>query len=74
MSESNVPNPFDSATRVSGITVRLRPEDLMAAHASPDREDITRLLDRHGGTLAAAMLSAGIEAAVEIIRQEGGAS
>jgi hypothetical protein len=35
------------------------------------RERVDRLLDRHGGTLAGAMLAAGIDAAVEILRREG---
>ena len=72
MSDLQPPNPFDAAKRQSGVYARLRPDDI--AHACPGvtRERVHRLLDRHGGTLAAAMLAAGIEAAVEIMHQEGG--
>ncbi|MBA3777085.1 MAG: hypothetical protein H0X11_11700 [Betaproteobacteria bacterium] len=72
MSESNLPNPFETAKRVSGVSVRLRPEDLTHAMPGVGMEIVERLLNRHGGTLAAVMLSAGIEAAIEIIHQEGG--
>ena len=51
-----------------------RPEDLIVSHAAPDEEAAKRMLDRHGGTLAAAMLSAAINAAIEITREEGGES
>ena len=73
MSESNLPNPFESARRVSGVNVRLRPEDLVSAMPSIGIDTADRLLDRHGGTLAAVMLNAGIEAGIEIIKQEGAA-
>jgi len=74
MSEPNLPNPFESAKRVSGVHVRLRPEDLMNAVPGLRIETVQRLLDRHGGTIAAAMLNAGIEAAIEISKQEGARS
>ncbi len=74
MSEPNLPNPFEFAKRVSGIHVRLRPEDLVTAMPSIGIEVVGRVLDRHGGTLAALMLNAGIEAGIEIIKQEGAAS
>ena len=74
MSEPNLPNPFESAKRVSGVHVRLRPEDLMNAVPALRPETVQRLLDRHGGTIAAAMLNAGIEAAIEISKQEGAGS
>ena len=74
MSESNVPNPFESARRIGGVTVHLRAEDLITARPGLRPQAAERLMDRHGGTLAAAMLGAGINAAIEIVRQEGGAS
>lgn len=72
MSEPTVPDPFKSAQRLAGINVHLRPEDIMTALPDMRRETAQRLMDRHGGTLAAAMLGAGITAAIEIMRQEGG--
>lgn len=69
-----LPDPFKTARRVAGVTVHLRAEDLLTADANFDRELIDRMLERHGGTLAAPMLGAGIEAAMDIIRREGGRS
>ncbi len=74
MSESPLPNPFESARRVDGVTVRLRPEDLIAAYPKATVESVQRMFDRHGGTLAAIMLQAGIDAGLELMRQEGGAA
>ncbi len=74
MSESPIPNPFDSARRVDGVTVRLRPEDLMAAYPKATVECVQRMFDRNGGTLAATMLQAGIDAGLELMRREGGAA
>jgi hypothetical protein len=74
MSENHLPDPFQSAKRISGIHVHLRPEDLVTSHAATDINAATRLLNRHGGTVAAAMLSAGIKSAIEIAQQEGGES
>jgi hypothetical protein len=74
MSENHLPDPFQSAKRISGIHVHLRPADLVTSHAATDMEAAKRLLDRHGGTLAAAMLSAALNAAIEITREEGGES
>ncbi len=74
MSETPIPNPFESARRVDGVTVRLRPEDLMGAYPKATIESVQRMFDRHGGTLAAMMLQAGIDAGIEMMRQEGGAA
>ncbi len=71
MSELPLPNPFESARRVDGVTVRLRTEDLMAAYPKATVESVQRMFDRHGGTIAAMMLQAGIEAGIEMMRQEG---
>ena len=68
--QSNAPNPFHSAKRESGVSVQLCPEDLLAAIGGMQIDAAKRLLDRHGGTIAAKMLGAGIDAAVEISRQE----
>ncbi len=72
MSESPLPNPFESARRVEGVTVRFRPEDLMAAYPKATIESVQRMFDRHGGTIAAIMLQAGIEAGIDLMRREGG--
>lgn len=72
MSDAQPLNPFDAANRLSGVYARLRPDDIVRACPGATRERVDRLLDRHGGTLAAAMLAAGIEAAVEIMHREGG--
>ncbi len=72
MSESPIPNPFVSARRVDGVTVRLRPEDLMAAYPKVTVECVQRMFDRNGGTLAAMMLQAGIDAGLELMPREGG--
>lgn len=67
---SNAPNPFHSAKRESGVSVHLSPEDLLAAMPGMQMDVAKRLLDRHGGTVAAKMLGAGIDAAIEVARQE----
>lgn len=69
-SQPEVPNPFHSAKRESGVAVQLCPEDLLAAIPGMQMDAAKRLLDRHGGTVAAKMLGAGIDAAVEIARRE----
>ena len=72
MSELPLPNPFESARRVDGVTVRLRPEDLIAAYPKATVESVQRMFDRNGGTLAAMMLQAGIDAGLELMPREGG--
>lgn len=74
MSELPLPNPFESARRVDGVTVRLRPEDLIAAYPKATVESVQRMFDRHGGTLAAMMLQAGIDVGLELMPREGGAA
>ena len=74
MSESELPNPLRTAKRISGVHVSLRPDELIYAWPNLCREVAERLLDRHGGTIAGAMLGAGLRAANEIIREEGGMS
>ncbi|HEY8668171.1 MAG TPA: hypothetical protein VIL86_16100 [Tepidisphaeraceae bacterium] len=71
MSDPQPPNPFEAAQCLSGVYARLRPDDIVNAWPGVTRERVDRLLDRHGGTLAGAMLAAGIDAAVEILRREG---
>ncbi len=71
MSESPISNPFESARRVDGVTVRLRPEDLIDAYPKATVESVQRMFDRHGGTIAAMMLQAGFDAGIEMMRQEG---
>ena len=71
---NDLPDPFKTAKRIEGIIVHLRPEDLWRSDSTVDRTTIARLMEHHGGTLAAAMLSAGIEAAFNILHREGGKS
>ena len=74
MSESRVPNPFECAKRVVGVSITMKPSDIV--HASPNVSliDAEHLLDRHAAIIAVKMLNAGIRAAVEIIDREGVAS
>lgn len=74
MSEEEMPDPFKSARRVSGISVLLRPEDVMEAWGTISRAQAQRLFGAHGETIAAQMLAAGVEAAATLIRQERGES
>jgi hypothetical protein len=74
MSDSPIPNPFESAKRLNGVTARLRPEDLFAAYPNATVESVLRMFDRHGGTIAAMMLQAGIDTGLELMRQDGGAA
>lgn len=73
MSEANLPNPFECARRVVGVNVMLKPEDIMRVW-SITRNQAERLLDVHAPSIAAQMLAAGMDAVVEIIKQEGAAS
>lgn len=73
MSECSVPDPFESAKRVAGFNVRLGPEDVMSELPGLSYDTAERLLDRHGGIVAGAMISAGIEAAIALLRRERGA-
>jgi hypothetical protein len=74
MSESKSPNPFKCARRSKGITVTLAPSDITEVWHSLSVEQAERLLDVNGATIAVQMLAAGIDAAVELIKQDGAAS
>ena len=76
MSKQNLPNPFECARRIHGVSVLLKPEDVMDTGTGPvlSRAEAERLLDEHGSTIAAQMLVAGINAAVDIISEQGGRS
>lgn len=67
MSQSHLPNPFHSAIRVNGITVWLKPDDLLSIRPGITPGDADKLLERHGSAIAACMISAGIEAATHIL-------
>lgn len=71
MSESNVPNPFESARRIVGINVTLAPHDITEIWHSLTEEQVARLFDRHGSSIAVQMLAAGTQAVIQIIEQEG---
>jgi len=70
MSESKPPNPFECACRLVGVTVTLAQSDITDVWHSLSSEQAARLLDTHGAEIAAQMLVAGVEAAVEIIKRE----
>jgi len=74
MSKQNLPNPFECARRIHGVSVLLKPEDVMDIGTGPvlSRVEAERLLDEHGPTIAAQMLVAGINAAAHIISEQGG--
>jgi hypothetical protein len=72
MSESELPNPFECARRVIGVNVILRPDDITDVWGSLSKQQAEKLLDQHASSIAAQMLTAGISAAVQIMRQEGG--
>ena len=74
MSESNIPNPFECAGRVVGVTVTLKPSDITEIWHSLTLEQAERLLDVHGSSIAAQMLAAGMDAAVDMIQRDGAAS
>ena len=71
MSRPPLPNPFHSALRLKGLNVWLRPDDLLSIRRglTPDAAD--KLLQHHGSTIAACMISAGIDAARRIIESGG---
>jgi hypothetical protein len=71
MSDANLPNPFECARRIVGVNVLLKPQDIIDVWHSLSLEQAERLIDMHGSTIAAQMLAAGINAAVQIIQQEG---
>ena len=76
MSKEKLPNPFECARRIHGVSVLLKPEDVMDTGTGPvlSRAEAERLLAEHGPTIAAHMLVAGINAAVAIISEQGGRS
>jgi hypothetical protein len=71
MSELKMPNPFECAKRVVGVNVMLKPDDIVHACPSFSLADAEYLLNHHVSFIAAQMLSAGLRAAVEIIKQQG---
>jgi len=71
MSELKMPNPFESAKRIVGVDVILKPDDIFHACPIVSLAEAEKVLDRHGSAIAAQMLRAGICAAVEIITHEG---
>ena len=72
MSNDDLPNPFDCARRVPGITVMLKPENVTSVGGAMTRDEAARLLDQHGPTIAARMLAAGVETAFNLAREAGG--
>ena len=71
MSESKAPNPFECAKRLIGMNVALKANDILHAHPCVSLAEAEQVLDRHASTIAARMLKAGINTAVEIIKREG---
>ncbi|HEY1686480.1 MAG TPA: hypothetical protein VGG19_17080 [Tepidisphaeraceae bacterium] len=71
MNHSDVPNPFTSAKRISAVSVMLKPSDLVDAWPSLTVAEAERLIDLNGSRIAMQMITAGVNAAIEIIQQEG---
>ena len=74
MSKQKLQNPFECARRIHGVSVLLKPEDVMGTGAGPvlSRTEAERRLDEHGSAIAAQMLVAGINAAANLISEQGG--
>jgi hypothetical protein len=72
MSKSELPNPFECARHIIGVSVMLRPDDITDVWGSLSKQQAETLLDQHASSIATQMLTAGISAAVQIMRQEGG--
>jgi UTP-glucose-1-phosphate uridylyltransferase len=71
MSELKMPNPFECAKRIVGVNVMLKPDDIVHACPSVSLATAELFLDMHASIIAVQMLSAGLSAAVEIIKQQG---
>jgi hypothetical protein len=74
MSDSDVPNPFKSATRISALSVMLNFSDIIDACPYLTAADVERLFKQNGSRIAVQMIAAGVTAAIEIIQEEGGKS
>jgi hypothetical protein len=72
MSNDKLPNPFESARRMPGITVQLDPQDIMARTPGMTEKQADELLNRHGHEIAGRMIRAGVDAATALHRAEGG--
>jgi hypothetical protein len=68
---SRLPNPFLSAIRINGIAVWLKPDDLLTIRPGITPGDAEQLLKDHEWSIAACMISAGIEAAAHILETGG---
>jgi hypothetical protein len=53
------------------VNVMLKPDDIVHACPGISVAEAEHLLDHHASSIAAKMLSAGLSAAVEIIKQQG---
>ena len=71
MSQSHLPNPFHSARRVNGLTVLLKPTDLLGIRIGITASEADKLMERHASAIAACMISAGIDAATRIVESGG---
>ena len=71
MSNENVPNPFASAKRVVALNVTLKAADLIDAWPDTSVETAKRIFDQNGAKIAERMIAAGVEAAIDIIINEG---
>lgn len=74
MNELDPPNPFESANRIIGVTVLLKPSDITEGWHGLTIAQAERLLDVYGSAIAAQMLASGITAVVQIAKQEGAPS
>jgi hypothetical protein len=71
MSNTDVPNPFTSAKRITAVNVMLKPGDIVGAWPSLTIAEAEHLLDQNGSRIAGQMIAAGVNAAIEIIQHEG---
>ncbi|HEY1683540.1 MAG TPA: hypothetical protein VGG19_02155 [Tepidisphaeraceae bacterium] len=74
MNHSDVPNPFTSAKRISALSVMLNFSDIIDVYPNLTATDVERLFKQKGSRIATKMIAAGVDAAIEIIEQEGAKS
>lgn len=74
MNNSEVPNPFTSAKRISALSVMLNFSDIIDVCPHLTAADVEQLFKQNGSRIATRMIAAGVTAAMEIIQQEGAQS
>ena len=72
MSNDELPNPFHTAKRIAGLSVRLNPEDAINIIPTMTREQAEKMLEENSIEIATQMISAGLEAVIRIVARERG--